>query len=136
MSIERKSLRNTKQRQLVLDTVRASTDHPVADTIYERARESDPSISKGTVYRNLNLLSELGEIRKLPMPFGADHYDFNLEKHYHFICRRCCKVADAGIPYEEKLNEADTGLPGYITEWHRLILIGLCNECSEIERSK
>ena len=48
MSIERKSLRNTKQRQLVLDTVRASTDHPVADTIYERARECDPSISKGT----------------------------------------------------------------------------------------
>lgn len=125
-------LRHTRQRELVLEVVRGSMDHPVADLIYERARESDPTISRGTVYRNLNLLSELGEIRKLSMPLGPDHYDFNIEKHYHCICRCCYKVVDADIPYDEKLNEAHAELPGFKTEWHRLILVGLCDECSKL----
>lgn len=124
-------MRHSRQRELVLQTVRRSLDHPIADLIYERAREEDSSISKGTVYRNLNLLSELGEIRKLKMPFGPDHYDFNMDGHYHFICRNCCKVVDANIPYNEGLNEAKAELPGFTTEWHRLILVGLCDECNE-----
>lgn len=123
--------RNTRQRALILEIVRATSSHPTADEIYELARERDPSISKGTVYRNLNLLSGMNEIRKLPMPVGPDHYDFNMDNHYHFICRNCCKVVDANIPYQDELNGAGTNMPDYITEWHRLILVGLCPECSK-----
>ena len=124
-------LRHSRQRELVLQTVRESYDHPVADVIYERARAKDASISKGTVYRNLNLLDQLGEIRRLFMPVGPDHYDFNLENHYHFICCNCYKVVDASIPYDEKLNEAKAELPGFKTEWHRLLLVGLCDQCNK-----
>ena len=131
MDTEKKQLRNTHQRQLVLDTVRQSKDHPVADTIYERARENDQTISKGTVYRNLNLLSELGEIRNLSMPLGPDHYDFNIDNHYHFICNKCFCVVDANIPYNEEFNSARADLPGYQTKWHRLVLVGLCPECAK-----
>lgn len=123
--------RKTHQRGLVLKIVRANLNHPTADEIYEIARENDPTISKGTVYRNLNLLADMNEIRKLPMPIGPDHYDFNMENHYHFICRSCYKVVDADIPYHEELNSAGTSMLNYITEWHRLILVGLCPECSK-----
>lgn len=126
----RRPLRNSHQRQLVLSIVKSSYNHPIADEVYEIARYQDSSISKGTVYRNLNLLADLGEIRKLHMPFGPDHYDFNLVNHYHFICRCCNKVVDASIPYHDELNQAQAQLPGYLTEWHKLILVGLCAECN------
>ena len=103
--------RNTPQRALVLEIVRANLNHHTADEIYELARERDPDISKGTVYRNLNLLSEMDEIRKLPMPIGPDHYDFNMANHYHFICRGCCQVTDATIPYHDELNNASADNP-------------------------
>lgn len=123
--------RNTHQRALVLEIVRASKDHPTADEIYELAREKDASISKGTVYRNLNLLSDLNEIRKLYMPMGPDHYDFNMENHYHFICRCCFSVEDANLPYQDELNSAGSVKEGYVTENHRLLLVGLCPECQK-----
>lgn len=131
MQAEAKPLRNTLQRRLVLEIVRENLNHPTADEIYHLAREREPTISKGTVYRNLSVLSELGEIRKLYMPVGPDHYDFNMSSHYHFICRKCYKVVDANIPYNDDLNGASAQLPGYKTEWHRLILVGLCPECAK-----
>ena len=130
MQVDTKNVRNTHQRSLVFEIIQANFDHPTADEVYELARERDPTISKGTVYRNLNFLSDRGEIKKLPMPFGPDHYDFNLGSHYHFICRKCFKVVDANIDYLEELNDASAQLPGYVTEWHRLILVGLCPECN------
>lgn len=133
MNSETPSRRNTHQRTLVLKILTGNTAHPTADEVYELARKTDPSISKGTVYRNLNLLADMGEIRKLPMPFGPDHYDFNMKYHYHFICRCCKKVVDADIPYHDELNSAVSGKEGYITEWHRLILVGLCPECNKIQ---
>lgn len=129
MNVETKPLRNTRQRQLVLELVRGCGNHPTADEIYELAREKDPRISKGTVYRNLNLLDQLGELKKLPMPVGPDHYDFNLGNHYHFICRNCNRVVDAEIPYMDSINSNVVDTEGYLTEWHRLILVGLCPEC-------
>ena len=57
-----KQLRNTRQRQLVLDAVRARRDHPSADQIYLDVRAVDGRISRGTVYRNLSILEESGEI--------------------------------------------------------------------------
>lgn len=57
-----KQSRNTSQRQLVRDLLEGNFSHPTADEIYELARKANPSISRGTVYRNLNLLADSGEI--------------------------------------------------------------------------
>ena len=59
MAVQR---RNTRQRKLVLDAVRQSYNHPTADEIYNVVRAQDDKISRGTVYRNLNLLADAGEI--------------------------------------------------------------------------
>lgn len=63
--------RNTKQRKLILEVVQAHQDHPSADQIYAEVRKLDPKISRGTVYRNLNLLADNGEIRQEGTQCGA-----------------------------------------------------------------
>ena len=66
--------RNTRQRQLVLDAVRARCDHPTAEDIFLDVRTIDERVSRGTVYRNLNLLAETGVIATVKAP-GAMRFD-------------------------------------------------------------
>lgn len=128
----RKQTRNTPQRSLVRELLNGNHTHPTADEVFDLARQQKPNISRGTVYRNLNLLAENGEILRLTMPMGPDHYDSKTRNHYHFICRSCCRVFDAGLPYDERLNRAPSGQPGCKVEWHRLILVGLCADCASM----
>ena len=95
-----------------------------------------PRISRGTVYRNLNLLAETGWIRRLAVNGGADHYDCRLKDHYHFVCRNCNKVFDTPIPYADSLNHTPVGMDGFKTEWHNLLLIGLCPACADREEKE
>ena len=94
------------------------------------ARAEDAHISRGTVYRNLNYLAQTGEIQKLSTPFGSDHYDRCTDSHYHFLCRRCGRVFDTPIPYQEALSRTPASMPGFVAERHSLLLIGLCQECA------
>ncbi len=125
-----KKTRNTPQKRLVKELMEGNMAHPTADELYEQARSRDPRISRGTVYRDLNALDEAGVLRRLSMPSGPDHYDSRTDNHYHFVCRACNRVADAELPYNEGLNAVPPGLPGYLVEWHRLILVGLCPACA------
>lgn len=76
MAVQR---RNTRQRKLVLDAVRQSYNHPTADEIYNAVREQDDKISRGTVYRNLNLLADAGEILSIKTP-GGSRFDRTIER--------------------------------------------------------
>lgn len=78
--------RNTIQRSLVLKTVKELQFHATADEVYDTIVKKHSDISRGTVYRNLNLLSDIGEIRKLEMPSGADRFDHICHEHYHTRC--------------------------------------------------
>ncbi|MEG2843734.1 MAG: transcriptional repressor, partial [Ruthenibacterium sp.] len=89
-----------------------------------------------TVYRNLNLLADNEEITRLKMPLGPDHYDYHTKNHYHFLCRNCNRVLDTLIPYYDALNLETANIPGCKTEWHRLILVGLCPDCNTNNRNK
>ena len=72
--------RNTIQRQIVLQVVNQMHNHPTADAIYAVIAAQHPTISKATVYRNLNQLAAQGEILRVPVPTGADHFDFNISR--------------------------------------------------------
>ncbi len=127
--------RNTAQRQLVYDVVQKSLDHPTAETIYIRARKKAPHLSLGTVYRNLNHLSENGDIRKLSAPIGPDHYDFNMESHYHFLCSECGEMTD--IPKECSPDESAVLSPlsaGFNIKNYTLIYVGVCPNCNKSKK--
>ena len=71
--------RNTRQRALVLEAVRSLHNHPTSADVYDAVREKHPSISRATVYRNLNVLTEQGEVLHIPVAGGADRYDFRCD---------------------------------------------------------
>ena len=88
------ALKYSRQRESIKEFLRSRTDHPTADTVYENLRQIYPNISLGTVYRNLSLLSDIGEIRKLTNFGSADRYDGRVAPHSHFMCTRCNRVID------------------------------------------
>ncbi len=120
--------RETKQRRLVLDAVQSRHDHPTAEQIYEDVHKKNPNISRGTVYRNLNCLSEDGEICHVRVP-GADRYDLRNDLHYHIFCVECRKVIDAPYPYKEYLDDETAEQTGYRIVRHRLLFEVICPEC-------
>ncbi len=122
--------RNTRQRRLVLDSVRGRTDHPSADEIYLDVREKDARISRATVYRNLNVLAEEGEILHVKVP-AADRYDLRTERHYHLFCVGCGSVSDAPLGYKSDYDTLAAAQTGFKIERHRMIFEGLCPKCRQ-----
>lgn len=122
-------MKYSKQRELVLKTLRENVVHPTADFLYEILRKELPSISLGTVYRNLNQLVESGMIRRIDGLDGCVHFDHNLNSHYHFICTKCNKVYD--VPYDVAPEIADKVMQktGLIVESYDISFKGICPEC-------
>lgn len=112
----------------MLEAVQSRCDHPTAEQIYEYVHAMDPKISHGTVYRNLNCLSEDGVICHVRVP-GADRYDLRTDRHYHMFCIKCKKVIDAPYPYKAYLDEEIAEQSGYKIIRHRLFFEGICPEC-------
>ena len=120
--------RNTRQRALVLDAVRARCDHPTADDIYNDVHTVDEHVSRGTVYRNLNLLDESGQIMVVRTN-GAMRFDGRTDAHNHLVCRVCGSVVDAPLPYDAGMDEAVAARTGYAIEMHTTVFEGVCPAC-------
>jgi Fur family ferric uptake transcriptional regulator len=121
--------RQTPQRQVVLEELRKLSTHPTAAELYQLTRRRLPKISLGTVYRNLELLAQMGVIRKLEIGGSEARYDGMLERHYHVRCVACGRVEDArDLPAQPVYDEIDT-LSGYQILDHRLEFVGICPTC-------
>ncbi len=124
-----KECRNTIQRQLVLDAVRRLKSHPTANEVYIEVVKTAPNISRSTVYRNLNNLSETGEILHILLPDSADCYDHRTDSHYHAHCRCCGKVCDIELPEINNILNNVQEADGFLCENHSLVFMGLCHDC-------
>ena len=120
------------QRQLILETVQKQRDHLTAAQIYQLARKECPHLSLGTVYRNLNLLVDTGQLRRVGVPGEADRFDWELAPHQHLFCRRCKKVLNLNMP-SEPVEEMIRQYPGIRAEGYNLIVTGLCADCAAEE---
>lgn len=121
--------RNTIQRELVLNAVRELRSHVTADDVYNYISTEHPSVGKGTVYRNLNILADEGEIKKIEIPNGSDRFDFTLTQHYHVICVCCGDVTDVDM---EKIPDLRTKIKkknGMKFLDYDILFRGLCREC-------
>ncbi len=129
-----KVLKYSRQRESIKASLMSRHDHPTADALYASIREEFPNISLGTVYRNLNLLVETGEIRRISCGDGADHFDANMEEHYHFLCRECRKIYDMEPETADALKSLDTAAQGYapgLIDSHSVMFYGRCKNCIE-----
>lgn len=125
------TLKHSKQRESIKEFLSTRTDHPTADMIYVSVRETYPNISLGTVYRNLALLSDLGEIQKITTGDGPDRFDGKTTPHNHFICRKCHCVIDLEMENIDHImeiaGEKFTGsIDGYTAHF-----FGLCSDCTK-----
>lgn len=123
------TMKYSRQRESIRDFVRNCQDHPTADMVYAGIREEFPNISLGTVYRNLSLLVELGEITKISTDSGPDRFDCNTEPHSHFICSQCQCITDLHLPDADLLEKIaaenfDGEIIGHVTTFY-----GICKDC-------
>ena len=124
--------RNTVQREVILQAVRSMHSHPTADEVYAYISEEYPSISKATVYRNLNTLARAGKVFHVPMPDGADCYDHRTDAHYHIRCMSCKKIFDARFIFGKELTEAAQAQePDFLITDHVLTFTGICPACRQ-----
>lgn len=122
-------IKYSRQRESIKSNLMSRYDHPTAETVYLDIKREYPNISLGTVYRNLSLLSELGEIQKISTELGPDRFDGNPAPHYHFICKECGCVMDIDLENQDNLDAiASDVFPGTI-EGHSVQFYGKCPEC-------
>ena len=125
------TLKYSRQREAIKDFLMTRNDHPTADVVYSNVRTEFPNISLGTVYRNLTLLADLGEIARLRVGDGVDHFDADTSPHYHFVCSDCGSVIDLEMDSIDSINQTaarnfDGQIAGHITCFY-----GLCPHCKE-----
>jgi Fur family peroxide stress response transcriptional regulator len=124
-------LKYSKQREAIKMYLLNHPNHPTAETIYSDLREEFPNLSLGTVYRNLSLLAQTGEIQKITTGIGADRFEANQMPHYHFICNYCGAVYDIlpkQLHFQNELILHD--FDGDVEE-HNIYFYGRCPMCKE-----
>jgi Fur family transcriptional regulator, peroxide stress response regulator len=124
-----KKTRTTRQKNLILEALRGLITHPTADELFSIVRKELPNISLGTVYRNLEILSKDGSIRKLEMAGSQMRFDGRADNHIHLRCHKCGAVSDlheiAMPKFEEFIpSDCDYEIHDYVLEFS-----GLCPKC-------
>ncbi len=119
----------TSQRLVILTELRKTSAHPTADEIYIMVRKALPHISLGTVYRNLEILSEMGMLQKLECAGNQRRYDGNPEKHHHIRCIKCGKVSDVASDAVTEFAFSEENIPGFQVLDARFLFIGVCENC-------
>lgn len=122
--------RFSKNREAILNCLKNTKSHPTAEWIYEQLKSEYPSLSLGTVYRNLNQLKEAGMIKSMGIVSGHEHFDADMSIHYHVICSGCGTIIDLETQPDmlQLVNEIGEKTQFSIAEMQ---LFGVCKNCSE-----
>lgn len=121
--------RNTVQRKLVLEAVRGLKNHATAEAVYEYIVKENPSVGKGTVYRNLNLLAECGDVKKVCIADGPDRFDHNCHEHYHVLCVNCGRVWDVDMDVIPDIWDRIRHHNGMEFIGYDILFKGVCEDC-------
>jgi len=126
---EKPNRRMTRQRQVVLEELRKVTSHPTADQLHQMVRHRLPGISIATVYRNLELLADEGQVLKLDVSGTQRRFDGTPQPHYHIRCSSCGRVDDVHMESVASIEERAAAACGYRVMSHTVEFTGICPEC-------
>ena len=121
--------KRSKQRKRLLELLGQTGSHPTADWLYQQLKKEFPTLSLGTVYRNLNILVEQKCIQRLPFGSTHDRYERSQNPHYHLVCQVCGCVEDFEMPYDPRMNEQAQAMSQFIISRHRIDFFGICETC-------
>lgn len=120
--------RMTRQRAVILEVLRSVHTHPTADEIHGMVRERLPHISLGTVYRNLEILTNAGEILRLDRAGIQKHFDGNPTPHQHVRCKCCGKIGDVVSPVHLPTPDGAYA-ENFTIQDVEVEFVGLCLDC-------
>ena len=123
--------RTTRQLTAVYEALQDDHSHPSAEEIHRRVQKISPHVSLGTVYRNLQRLTEEGKIRTVHVGDRSARYDPTLEGHDHFICQQCGRVDDVWLNRDRRINLAPLVAKGFTIIDQSLAIHGLCQQCGQ-----
>lgn len=126
-----KQIRHSKQRDLILDFIKSTNQHPSADVIYEQIRKQLPNISLGTVYRNLKLLESLGQITIVKGHDNIEHFEIKHQEHAHLICTNCGCIIDIDLPNALQTKLVKLIKDKALVDKISLSYQGLCKNCQK-----
>lgn len=134
---KQKDLRVTTQRMKVLSVLSENPGkHLTAEEIYELVKVECPEIGLATIYRTIQLLSELNLIDRINLDDGCVRYEIgsleapqNKHRHHHLICLECGKVISFEEDLLEGLEESIMKTTGFSVVNHEVKLYGYCKEC-------
>ena len=129
--VDEKKPRMTRQRRVILEALKKTLNHPTASEVYEVVRKTLPRISLGTVYRNLEMLSACGMIRKLEGLGRQKRFEHQLERHHHIRCLACGRVDDIAVPPDLDMDNAFRDSTAYEILGHRVEFVGVCPHCRQ-----
>ncbi len=122
--------RNTKQKALILSAVRGTKTHPTAEQVHAMLVETVGGLSLGTVYRNLNHMAELGQIRRISVTNSPDRFDGDVSPHHHICCNNCGRFCDFfDMEYDNALDAVIEEKSGFSLIRHETVFYGVCPEC-------
>ena len=125
------AMKYSRQRESIKHYLMTTKEHPTADTVYMHVKKEFPNISLGTVYRNLNLLTDIGEAVKISTPNGGDRFDGRLEPHNHFLCTKCGRLLDLELDMKsiEEFNRLAAENFDGIIQSSSMLFYGECSDC-------
>lgn len=124
-------LRNTPQRELILDVFLKREEHISAEELYDIVKKRDSSIGQATVYRVLKLFCEADLARAIDFGDGVTRYEhkYNHPHHDHLVCRGCGNTVEVVDSVIEELQNRVAEQYGYELTDHEMYLYGFCSKC-------
>lgn len=121
--------RYSRQREMIYQTLMESKEHPTAEMLYKALKPENPSLSLGTVYRNLGSLAEEGAVVRLSFP--VERYDARLDRHAHMECLRCHRVLDIELDCDDEIDVQASQAAGCEIRSHEIVFFGICSMCRD-----
>lgn len=136
--IQRKGLKRTSQRELILDVFLRAEQHLSNEDLYQLVKKEDPTVGQTTVYRTLKILTDAGLAREVRFGDGRTHYEHNYkhQHHDHMICSECGRIIEFYSPELEAIQDEMAARHDFELTQHLLRMIGVCSECRHAQQQK
>ena len=120
----------SKQREIIINVLKSNFEHPTAYRVYELVKQIEPTISKSTVYRNLEQLVEVGLVKKISTGDNFEHYDIERnDGHSHLVCKCCGNIFDINLD----IGKIESSIKNQteFSSCNEIIVMGICKNCDK-----
>ena len=129
--IREKGLRNTRQREVILDAFLSADKHITVEELFNMIKKKNPEIGYATVHRNLGLFGECGLADEIKIGKQKTRYEQKIgqEHHDHLVCLKCGRFIEVRDERIEKLQDKLAEANDFLPQKHKLEIYGLCKKC-------